>query len=159
MSAPPAANTPASPSTTNVPTGQCIDPQRPPLVSADLEKAYSELTTGQKENVNWQYQGYPALTKWMASSNDFFVLRRFSPLQVRCLLFLQNEIAKRNQAIETWDSYARKQPYQTQEGGCGSLSDDPYPQRLALIQQALPLIQQYSMSGHLGSNRSSAIVY
>ncbi|KAI6908734.1 hypothetical protein D0869_12094 [Hortaea werneckii] len=144
MSAPPATNTPASPLTTNIHTGQCADPQRPPLVSADLEKAYSELTTGQKENFNWQYQGYPSLTKWMASSNDFFVLRRFSPLQVRCLLYLQNEIAKKNQAIETWDSYARKQPYGTQEGGCGSLSDDPYPQRLALIQQALPLIQQYN---------------
>lgn len=145
MSAPQATNTPASPLTTNIPTGQCAHPQRPPPVSADLEKAYSELTTEQKEFYNWQYQGYPSLTKWMASSNDFFLLRRFSPLQVRCLLYLQNEIAKRKQLIESWDDYAQRQSYGTQKGCCGSLSDDPYPQRLALIQQALPLIQQYSM--------------
>ncbi|KAI6863355.1 hypothetical protein KC323_g5086 [Hortaea werneckii] len=144
MSAPQATNTPASPLTTNIPTGQCAHPQRPPPVSADLEKAYSELTTEQKEFYNWQYQGYPSLTKWMASSNDFFLLRRFSPLQVRCLLYLQNEIAKRKQLIESWDDYAQRQSYGTQKGCCGSLSDDPYPQRLALIQQALPLIQQYN---------------
>ncbi|GAB1729277.1 hypothetical protein NU195Hw_Modified_141t1 [Hortaea werneckii] len=125
MSAPQATNTPGSPLTTNIPTGQCTHPQRPPPVSADLERAYSELTTEQKEFYNWQYQGYPSLTKWMASSNDFFVLRRFSPLQVRCLLYLQNEIAKTNQLIESWDDYAQRQS-------------------LALIQQALPLIQQYN---------------
>ncbi|KAI6849100.1 hypothetical protein KC332_g5927 [Hortaea werneckii] len=144
MSAPPATNTPASPLTANVPTGQCTDPQTPPPVPADLEAAYSELTTEEKEIFNWQYQGYQSLTKWMASSNDFFILRRFSPLQVRCLLYLQNEIAKRDQLIESWDIYAQKQPYGTLKGNSGSLSYDPYPERLTLIQQALPLIQQYN---------------
>jgi len=44
-----------------------------------------------------------ALEAWMASSNDFFLLRRFSPLQVRCLLYLQNEIAVKSKQLDEWN--------------------------------------------------------
>ena len=103
-----------------------------------------DLIPAVEKNVNyaWQYHGYPALSAWMGSANDFFVLRRFSPLQARCLLYLQHEIARRQESIEAWDQYAMKRPMKT--GQNGSLSHDPFPDRIALIKEVTPLLQQYS---------------
>lgn len=83
----------------------------------------------------------------MASANDFLVLRRFSPLQVRCLLYLQNEIATKDQELQDWDKFARCQ--KPGEGSSGWIQVDPdtFPTknpRQRIILQTIPLLQQYS---------------
>ncbi|KAK5128244.1 hypothetical protein LTR85_002911 [Meristemomyces frigidus] len=120
----------------------------PPKLLPDLESAYAQLSPSDKDEHHWQYQGYPGLTKWMASANDFFLLRRFSPLQARCLLYLQNEIAKIDKAIEAWDAYAQKHPPASAAGMCGSLDNDPYSERIQLVRQAIPLLEQYNQLVH-----------
>lgn len=104
------------------------------------------MSPEQKVNVAWQYHGYPALSEWMASSNDFFLLRRFSPLQVRCLLYLQNEIALRGQQLHEWDRVALCQ--QPGKGNSGRINQDPdalhnHP-RPRIIRELVPMLKEYS---------------
>jgi hypothetical protein len=94
----------------------------------------------------WQHYGYPALSEWMASANDLFVLRRFSPLQVRCLLYLQHQIAMKEEQLRKLDAMAISQP--PGEGNSGYINEDPpalanHP-RPRLLQETIPLLQQYS---------------
>ena len=110
-----------------------------------MEDAFDRLSDFEKGETNWQYQGYPGLSRWMASSSDFLMLRRFSPLQTRCLLALQDDIARIERDIEAWDLYAQKQPRGHKEGNSGSLGRDPHKPRRALIKQVTPLLDQYSM--------------
>jgi hypothetical protein len=84
----------------------------------------------------------------MASANDFFALRRFSPLQVRCLLYLQHQIAEIDRQLYQLDEKARRQPLG--DGNSGYINSDPpalgINSRPLLLQQVIPLLQQYSTS-------------
>lgn len=112
-------------------------------MSQQLLGMFDQLSAEEKDvDYCWQYHGYPALSRWMASANDFFILRRFSPLQARSLLYLQNEIAQLDRSLNDWDMYAKKRPKGT--GQSGSLSEDPCTERTSLIKKAIPLLQQYS---------------
>jgi hypothetical protein len=42
----------------------------------------------------WRYIGYRLFSEWSASSDDFFVVRRFSSLATRLILRMQWEITK-----------------------------------------------------------------
>jgi hypothetical protein len=89
----------------------------------------------------------------MASANDFFVLRRFSPLQVRCLLHLQNQIALKDRQLRELDEKAMSQPPGYGNSGYidqdpDALADNPRPR---ILQDLIPLLQQYSTHERLGS--------
>jgi hypothetical protein len=126
-----------------------------PGVNPDVEKGCPEMSADEKFEIPWQYHGYPALSKWMASANDFFLLRRFSPLQVRCLLHLQNQIAVKGKKLEHWDKIAMSQ--EPGEGSSGWIDYDPealsgHPDapgrnpRPQIIRELLPLLKEYSES-------------
>ena len=42
----------------------------------------------------WRYIGYRGFSEWLASDDDFFVLRRFDVLSARTLLLLQWQLSK-----------------------------------------------------------------
>lgn len=109
------------------------------------------MSAEEKHKDPWQHYGYPALSKWMASANDFFVLRRFSATQVRCLLYLQNEIASKERMLHEWDKAALCLP--VGKGNSGIINWDPWPEapRVQLTQELIPLLQQYSRSPLLSS--------
>jgi hypothetical protein len=124
-------------------------------VNPDAEKGCPEMSADEKYQVPWQYYGYPALSKWMASANDFFLLRRFSSLQVRCLLHLQNQIAVKGKELERWDNIAMNQ--EPGKGSSAWIDFDPealtgHPEALAshprprIIRELLPLLKEYSES-------------
>lgn len=117
-----------------------------PGVNPDIEKGCLAMSPEDKHEIAWQYYGYPALSKWMASANDFFLLRRFSPLQVRCLLHLQNQIAVKGQQLEEWDNFARCQ--EPEKGSSGWIDHDPEAlagnPRPRIIRELLPLLKDYS---------------
>lgn len=70
----------------------------------------------------WKSLGYPELTRWMASSNDFVVVRKFTPLAVRALLLLQDDIARLERDISRMDEFSKSQP--PGKGGTGSFRID-----------------------------------
>ena len=87
-----------------------------------------------------KYYGYPEFTRFMAASDDCFLLRRFSGLGARTLLLLQHQIEVKEKAISMWDERTMKLPGQ---GGCGSLADDMNTARGVLLMETVPLLQQY----------------
>ena len=53
-------------------------------------------------------KGYPALSTWMASDPDFFVLRRFRDLNARGALMMQDRIARLSEKLEKEDEEGRR---------------------------------------------------
>ncbi|KAK3653617.1 hypothetical protein LTR56_004472 [Elasticomyces elasticus] len=118
------------------------DDEWPEEVTAYNNDVYQHLGEDWKNDRPWQYSGYPAWARHQASQHDFFVLRRFAPTQVRCLLYLQNEIGKLERKLNAWDNYVTKLP--TGEGYNATMSNDEWPQRNAIIRKLLPLLHEYS---------------
>ena len=52
------------------------------------------LTDKDRAKKPWKFIGYRAFCKFVASDDDFFVLRRFSVLTSRVLLSLQDELSE-----------------------------------------------------------------
>ncbi|KAF2498492.1 hypothetical protein BU16DRAFT_548249 [Lophium mytilinum] len=53
-----------------------------------------------KNEQTWKYQGYNEFSKWMASDDDFFVLRRFGKLNALAILWLQYRIVNIEDELE-----------------------------------------------------------
>lgn len=90
----------------------------------------------------WKYKGYPAFSKWMASSNDFFLVRRFGSLNARVLLFMQNRVAEQEEALCAIDT--RAQQSTDDQGNSGSLRNDPQQDRTQALEELVPLLKEYS---------------
>ncbi|KAK4494006.1 hypothetical protein PRZ48_015192 [Zasmidium cellare] len=118
---------------------------QPPSPHPDPDPRYSKLSDEEKQDWSWQYYGYPGFSQWMGSSNDFFLLRKFSALNARALLFLQNEISQKERMIEQWDDFTMKFP--PGQGGCGSFQKDEANHltkaRSQLLRESIPLLRDY----------------
>jgi hypothetical protein len=62
-----------------------------------------DLNDKKKEEMQAKYVGYPGLATWMASSPDFFILRRFDYLNTRILLTLQDRIVEKEEQLKLLD--------------------------------------------------------
>jgi hypothetical protein len=89
----------------------------------------------------WKHEGYPAFTKWASSSNDFFLLRRFSRTSTRVLLYLQNEIAELGRKLDDMDEFTMNLP--GNQGGCGSFRLDHGSPREEVIEKLAPLLKEH----------------
>lgn len=77
----------------------------------------------------------------MGASRDAFVLRRFSAVSARTLLYIQHEIAKRETRLHALDKKSMEQPQD--EGGCDSFEEDLTTERGKLMQEFPDLLNQY----------------
>jgi hypothetical protein len=48
----------------------------------------------------WKHEGYQKFSEWMASDDDLFVFRRFANVNARIILWMQNQIAKKEDYLE-----------------------------------------------------------
>ena len=92
----------------------------------------------------WKYVGYPGFSKFMASSNDCFALRKFGDLNVRVLLKLQNEIVRKERELRQMDQFTMDLP--DTQGGCGSFRLDANTPRERLLDEIASLLEDYSLS-------------
>ena len=126
---------------------------QPPAFDPKTESDYNALQEFEKRNRAWHYYGYPELSKWMASDNDAFVLRKYSKSAARTLLYLQNEIGKREKALDDWDTFSMK--HKPGQAGCNSFKSEKFPERTQLICELRPLLQEYCKFPPLGFRRPS----
>ncbi|KAL1873242.1 hypothetical protein Daus18300_004062 [Diaporthe australafricana] len=108
----------------------------------DLELGNIEPEVKQSTNKPWKQLGYPAFSRWMSSSDDFLVLRRFSTLNVRILLLLQDRIVRLEQDLSLYDEAARQAP--DEFANSGSFRLDAWEDRKTILDQLLPLLEQYN---------------
>ncbi|KAI7774483.1 hypothetical protein LA080_008316 [Diaporthe eres] len=108
----------------------------------DLELGRVESEAEKRTTKPWKQLGYPAFSKWMSSSDDFLVLRRFSTLDVRVLLLLQDRIVRLERDLGRYDEVARLAP--DEFANSGSFRLDAWEDRKNIMDQLLPLLDQYN---------------
>jgi len=92
----------------------------------------------------WKYEGYPAFSEWMASSDDFMLFRRFGQLNARVLLLLQDRIVQMEEKLSKIDTDAQK--LDDTVGRCDSLRCDPLEKRQNSLDELIPVLKSYSLS-------------
>lgn len=121
-----------APSRHGAPSNTAVSLQKSPFVTDD-----------EKKQEAWKYKGYPEFTKWMASSHDFFVVRRFTQLGARATLLLQDDLTKIEEDINLMDEFSMSQP--SGRGGCGSFRMDQQEgsPRDTRLREAIPKLKEY----------------
>ncbi|SPO07123.1 uncharacterized protein DNG_09817 [Cephalotrichum gorgonifer] len=90
----------------------------------------------------WRDEGYPGFSRWMASSDDFLVLRRFGQLNVRVLLLLQDRIVRKEEELLKIDDYARS--CADEKADSSSLRHEPLPQREEILDELKTMLKEYN---------------
>ena len=93
---------------------------------------------------HWRDEGYPGFSRWMASSDDFLILRRFSQLNVRVLLLMQDRIVRKEEELVQKDKDGRQG--RDEEADCSSLRYDPLPGREKILDELKSILREYSQS-------------
>lgn len=107
----------------------------PPPYPLDLKRAAA-----------WKYVGYPGFSQFMASSNNSFAVRRFEALNVRILLYLQNDIVIKERELQQLDEVSQEPQQDDLETGCGSFMLDAGSTREQLLKDLSVLVKDYSRS-------------
>lgn len=78
---------------------------------------------------------------WMASDDDFFVIRRFGELGARVLLFMQDQIVQLEEALQEQDNLCKNAPEEYADGG--SFRRDRWPCRQDIMQKLSFSLDRY----------------
>ncbi|UNI23750.1 hypothetical protein JDV02_009550 [Purpureocillium takamizusanense] len=89
----------------------------------------------------WRDEGYPGFSKWMASSDDFLVLRRFGQLNVRVLLLMQDRIVRKEEQLANIDAHGR---LSADKADSSSLRLEPLPEREAILDELKVMLHEYN---------------
>ena len=109
----------------------------------------SQLPTWQPSQADvdakaWKYTGYQSFSAFVASDNDFFILRRFGALSARVLLALQDQLSRLEEDLEALERRVRAE--HAPDVHNGSFREETEKDREALISQAQRIIRDYSQS-------------
>lgn len=96
------------------------------------------------EKKPWKYLGYQSFSTFVASDNDFFILRKFGALSARVLLALQDQLSELEEKLEALERSARD--INTPDVHNGSFRHETCRERAALICNAQRCLQKYSQS-------------
>lgn len=89
----------------------------------------------------WKFIGYNGYAQFIASDNDFLVLRRFGTLSTRVALSLQDEICELEERLEECDAVYSSRD--AQDVNNGTFRDD-LPDRKELLRTIAKKISYYS---------------
>jgi hypothetical protein len=100
-----------------------------------------DLMQAEVDEKPWKYIGYKGYSEFLASENDFFILRRFSSVSIRIALWLQDQVTVLEEKLEDLDKkYSRKDAVDTNNGSFREDEDD----RAAVLSQLREKLVQYS---------------
>lgn len=133
-----------------------INPTTPPSSnqqSTDRQSTYSNflpeepLVTEQEiETKPWKYIGYKGYSSFIASDNDFYIVRRFAALNTRIALALQDEVTVLEEELSELDArYSRRDAEDLHNG---SFRDDR-EDRTALVEKIGEKLLKYSTTHSL----------
>ncbi|KAL8996296.1 MAG: hypothetical protein Q9188_006605 [Gyalolechia gomerana] len=96
------------------------------------------VTMEEADRQPWRYRGYPALSTWVASDDDFFMIRKFEKLGARVVLLMQNKIVQLEEAIHAEDANIYERG-----GDNGRFAHDPCERRVELMDELIWRLDQY----------------
>src|SRR4051812_48737888 len=104
-------------------------PPEPPLTPEEVEKK------------PWKYIGYRGYADFIASENDFYIVRRFAALNTRAALALQDKVSVLEEQLEDLDrSFGRRDAVDIHNG---SFRDDQEG-RSVLMGEIIEALTKYS---------------
>ncbi len=124
-------------------------PSSPPSVGGASASARDSASTHRVEpptNVEiakkpWKYIGYKGYADFVASDNDFFIFRRFTSLNSRVALFLQDQLSLLEEQLEELDQmYSKKEAGDINNGSFRIDNED----RLKVIEKIYERLEKYS---------------
>lgn len=140
-----------SPGTYLPPNGSASQLPTPPA-SPTSTVDNSEVDELTKRNTAWKYEGYGSLSQWMASDDDFFIIRRFGTVNARVILWMQQEISQKESMLEKLHSRMEQTTEKTTgiEGQNDSFEWDKtnLPERHNLMRDLAALTLHYSVSSN-----------
>ncbi len=92
------------------------------------------------DNKPWKYLGYPGFSTWSASSKDAFVLRRFNATHARVILYMQDQIVKKEDELAYLDRCCVTCPGDIDNG---TFRYDFEPQRNILLDDLRVRLKEY----------------
>lgn len=129
-------------------SAQALVPPSPSSMSSSMSSQscgeYPDYDDNDVAKAPWKYSGYRVFSKWMASDQSFFIVRRFGALQARVVLSLQDQIVRLEEELDSMDkAYSRKKVPDVVDNG--SFRNDPFKDRRELIEEELPkILREYS---------------
>ncbi|KAF8851018.1 hypothetical protein BDZ45DRAFT_661102 [Acephala macrosclerotiorum] len=151
---------PATSSSTSKPRiARCFSiPRRKPKPKYNFQHHISarpeqHLTRSEVDEKPWKYIGYPGYCSFIASENDFFMLRRFASVSARIALKLQDDVVALEEGLNELDwKYSRKEE---EDVNNGSFRDDDEERekvleelRLAILKYNEFVLQQAEIKKH-----------
>lgn len=98
------------------------------------------------EEKPWKYIGYNGYTSFLASEKDFYILRRFTSLNIRVALALQDEVVILEKQLGELDhEWSRRNARDLHNGSFRCDRED----RKALLEELAQKLSQYSKSVYL----------
>jgi hypothetical protein len=139
------------------PGPQATNPQNiQPLIQPRPNRrhdTFHEPSRDEKDSLPSRYLGYRVFCKWVASDQTYLIVRKFSTLNVRIILSLQDEIVKLEQELneldEDWSRVTLPDHINHPDPDTihnGTFRADDVRERTKLIRVLSGKIQRYSMS-------------
>jgi hypothetical protein len=73
---------------------QQFEPPIPSPHAQPLTNDEKKRWENEKKKRAWKHEGYKEFSRWMASDDDFFVIRRFQSLNANVILYMQDRISQ-----------------------------------------------------------------
>ena len=107
-----------------------------------IEMASWQPSQPEIEQKPWKYLGYQSFSRFVASDNDFFILRRFGALSAQVILALQDELSCLERDLELIEKSQREEDAPDIHNG--SFREETQLDRRKLLLDARPLLREYS---------------
>jgi len=104
-----------------------------------------DLTEEEIAEKPWKYIGYKGYSSFLASEKDFYILRRFTSLNIRVSLALQDQVVLLEEQLEELDSeYSRRSAEDLHNGSFRCDRED----RAELLEKIALKLSQYSTTSN-----------
>ena len=104
--------------------------------------AAAEPTQEDIDRKPWKYLGYHSFSHFVASDNDFFILRRYGALNARILLRLQDQISQLEEQLNALEDHLRSKDGPRVHNG--TFRQDNQKGRTHILAKIRPLLHEYS---------------
>ena len=115
------------------------------VVVAATNVAAQQLSEKDKKQKAWKYEGYKEFSKWMASDDDCFVIRRFHGLNAHVILYLQDRIVEIEEKLDEIHKKNASDYKDTRRNSSFRWDRKCEPERDRLMRELADLLHQYSM--------------
>ena len=117
------------------------------IMPTKTSQSATRLQTLSQEEIEkpWKYIGYRGFSAFLASDDDFLIFRRFSTLNTRVLLFLQDQISVLESELNELDrKHSDKDAVDIHNG---SFRQESEPRRTELLLDIHQSLKEYSKKG------------